>query len=117
MTNFKLNLSAALSNLSGQPQEFAKLFQHGTLEVEIYKPKDIDKQTPHDRGEIYIIASGTSNFHLADQETTVATGDFLFVPAHQDHRFTSFSKDFSTWVFFYGPLGGEKSQMINHLSI
>jgi hypothetical protein len=24
------------------------------------------------------------------------------------HRFEDFTEDFSTWVFFYGPVGGEE---------
>jgi len=31
----------------------------------------------------------------------------LFVPAGVEHRFEHFSEDFSTWVVFYGPRGGE----------
>ena len=34
-------------------------------------------------------------------------GDLLFVPAGVVHRFEDFSDDFSTWVIFYGPEGGE----------
>ena len=36
-------------------------------------------------------------------------GSFIFVPAQQEHRFESFSADFAVWVFFYGPMGGERS--------
>jgi len=31
----------------------------------------------------------------------------LFVAAGEEHRFTEFTDDFATWVFFYGPEGGE----------
>jgi hypothetical protein len=33
--------------------------------------------------------------------------DFLFVAAGDEHRFVEFTEDFSTWVLFYGPEGGE----------
>jgi hypothetical protein len=33
----------------------------------------------------------------------VGPGDFLFVAAHQPHRFEKLSQDFAVWVFFYGP--------------
>lgn len=36
-----------------------------------------------------------------------APGSLLFVPALRPHRFTPFTDDFSTWVVFYGPDGGE----------
>ena len=34
-------------------------------------------------------------------------GEALFVPAGVEHRFVDFSEDFSAWVVFYGPDGGE----------
>jgi mannose-6-phosphate isomerase-like protein (cupin superfamily) len=35
------------------------------------------------------------------------SGDLLFVPAGETHRFEEFSDDFAAWVIFYGPEGGE----------
>jgi len=97
----------ALLNLAKVEDPFLTLFRHGTLEVEIYRPVDIDHQTPHHRDEIYIIISGSGLFHLEEEAMTFAPGDFLFVPAGAEHRFVEFSDDFSTWVLFYGPEGGE----------
>ena len=34
-------------------------------------------------------------------------GDCLFVAAGVEHRFETFSNDFSTWDVFWGPKGGE----------
>jgi len=34
---------------------------------------------------------------------TFGPGDLLYVPAHMDHRFKTFSLDFKVWVIFYGP--------------
>ena len=88
---------------------FTTVFQHGTLEVEIYKPEKVDHQQPHDRDEVYVIASGTGTFHNGHREWQFQPGDFLFVPAGAAHRFENFTPDFSTWVFFYGPIGGEEA--------
>ena len=35
-------------------------------------------------------------------------GTVFFVPAGAEHRFENFTPDFSTWVVFWGPRGGEK---------
>lgn len=86
---------------------FQVLFNHGTLSVELYKPNKVDTQSPHTRDEIYVIASGSGEFNLEDEITFVKAGDFLFVPAKAAHHFFDFTTDFSTWVFFYGPEGGE----------
>jgi hypothetical protein len=41
---------AKLAEVSGR--EFITLFRHGTLEVEVYKPEKVDRQTPHRRDEL-----------------------------------------------------------------
>jgi mannose-6-phosphate isomerase-like protein (cupin superfamily) len=89
------------------PTRFVELFTHGTLSVEMYKPEYIDYQTPHDRDELYVIVSGTGEFINAGVRVQFSAGDVLFVPAGVEHRFENFTEDFATWVFFYGPVGGE----------
>ncbi len=97
----------ALDKLSSSNQLFLELFTHGTLSVEVYKPDMIDAQQPHEKDEIYIVISGEGDFFLDGKTVKFQKGDFLFVPAGIEHRFENFSKDFSTWVIFYGPQGGE----------
>jgi uncharacterized protein YjlB len=105
----KLNVKQSLDHLQKEGTLFSQLFAHGTLQVEIYKPQKVDLQQPHSRDELYVIATGTSHFAAGEQQCEVEAGDVLFVPARMEHRFTHFSDDFSTWVFFYGPEGGEQS--------
>ncbi len=103
----KINTAEALQKLSSQSSPFLKLFKHGTLSVEIYKPEKVDLQQPHSRDEVYIVVAGKGEFINGSTKTTFAPGDFLFVPAGVEHRFENFTEDFSTWVLFYGPEGGE----------
>lgn len=103
-----ISTTKARDILSKSGELFAKLFTHGTLEVEIYKPDKIDQQQPHEKDEVYIIISGEGNFFLAGKTVAFRPGDFLFVPAGAEHRFMDFSDDFATWVLFYGPDGGER---------
>ena len=84
------------------------IFQHGSLEVELYAPTGNDPQTPHDRDEVYVVARGSALFFNGRDRSEVQPGSFIFVPARQEHRFESFSADFAVWVFFYGPAGGER---------
>jgi mannose-6-phosphate isomerase-like protein (cupin superfamily) len=88
-------------------QRFAELFQHGTLSVEIYAPRGIDRQMPHTRDEVYVVIRGNGEFVYGQRRRAVGPGDFLFVPANMEHRFENFSDDLSVWVFFFGPQGGE----------
>ena len=85
----------------------AFIFEHGTLQVKMYRPSGKDAQKPHSRDEIYVIARGSGWFVNGTNRHAFQAGDMLFVPAGVEHRFEEFSADFSTWVMFYGPEGGE----------
>ena len=104
-----LRLADALSRVPQTGEPFVRLFEHGTLVVGLYAPRDVDLQTPHPRDEVYVVATGTAEFFDGAGRKEVAAGDFLFVHAYAPHRFASMSEDFSAWVFFYGPEGGESA--------
>lgn len=104
----KINPQEALQKLAKIESPFLTVFEHGTLSIEVYKPEKVDVQQPHSRDEAYVIISGNGEFLNDGVRTEVETGDFLFVPAGIEHRFENFTDDFSTWVVFYGPEGGEK---------
>lgn len=89
-------------------ERFAEAFANGSMSVELYVPVGADPQQPHDRDEVYFVMSGSGDFVLAGERCRFGAGDALFVPAGASHRFENFSADFSTWVVFYGPAGGEK---------
>ena len=84
------------------------LFQHGTLEIEIYAPRGNDPQQPHKKDEVYVVAQGSGEFVRGDERVKFVAGDLLFVRAGETHRFENFSNDFVAWVIFYGPEGGER---------
>jgi mannose-6-phosphate isomerase-like protein (cupin superfamily) len=88
----------------GEPFAFA----HGSMSVELYAPRSTDIQTPHDQDELYFIHSGCGEFVMAGERHSFEAGTVFFVPAYVEHRFENFSDDFSTWVVFWGPKGGEK---------
>ncbi len=100
-------LEEAKRKLAKSENQFLMLFRHGSLDVEYYKPHLVDGQQPHDRDEVYIVASGQGTFILEDERCKYVAGDVLFVPAGKVHRFENFTEDFATWVLFYGPVGGE----------
>lgn len=104
----KLNVQASLETLSNHPESFINLYRHGSLDVELYKPEGQDGQKPRTRDEIYVIATGSGVFQCGKEKDFVERGDVLFVAAGVKHSFLNFTQDFSTWVFFYGPEGGEQ---------
>jgi len=104
----RVAVDEALRELPGASGErFAKVLEHGTLEVEIYAPRGVDPQKPHTRDEVYFVVSGRGEFLNGSTRERIGPGDVLFVPAHLEHRFESFSDDLVVWVMFYGPEGGE----------
>lgn len=97
-----------LERLPGPSGErFVGLFSHGTLEVELYAPRDRDFQTPHDRDELYVVIQGSGHFFDGTERRPFGPGDLLFVQAGVEHRFEDFTDDLAVWVAFYGPPGGE----------
>jgi len=105
----KISTEEALKHLPGPKGErWATVFQHGTLDVEIYAPRGSDPQNPHSRDEVYVVVQGTGDFVNGDARSHFGPGDVLFVPARVVHRFENFTNDLTVWVIFYGPEGGEK---------
>ena len=110
---FRVTLEEALQRVpDAQGQRFAKVLSHGSLEVEIYAPKDVDLQTPHTRDELYVVMQGSGMFINGAERYPFTAGDVLFVPAGVVHRFEDFTDDFAVWVVFYGPEGGEASNTV-----
>jgi len=103
----KLSFTDSLKSLRNDDTLFRTFFTHGSLTVELYKPHKVDLQKPHERDELYVVASGKSHFTSGTEDYDVIDGDVLFVAAGVEHKFSNFSEDFATWVFFYGPMGGE----------
>jgi mannose-6-phosphate isomerase-like protein (cupin superfamily) len=102
----RIEEAAIARTLPDLPQPFAVLFERGELSVELFAPRIVDTQQPHERDELYIVSSGTGVFRRGDQTVEFRAGDLLFVPATVPHRFEHFSDDFRTWVVFFGPPGG-----------
>jgi mannose-6-phosphate isomerase-like protein (cupin superfamily) len=102
------SLQDALARAEAAPDtEYGVLLKNGSMELGMYRPVGIDRQTPHAQDEIYVVQSGSGYFVNGDCRSAFSTGGALFVPAGVAHRFEEFSDDFAAWVIFYGPDGGE----------
>jgi mannose-6-phosphate isomerase-like protein (cupin superfamily) len=107
----KIEFSDALRRLPGpQGEHNVLLFEHGSLVIKLSQPPGPDRQTPHSRDEIYVVARGTGEFVCGTTRQSFSPHDVLFAAAGTAHRFEKFSDDFAVWVFFYGPEGGEADQ-------
>lgn len=89
-------------------ERFAVAFGHGSMSVELYAPCGTDPQQPHTQDELYFIHCGSGVFVCGGERHAFTAGMAFFVPAGAEHRFEQFSDDFSAWVVFWGPSGGER---------
>jgi mannose-6-phosphate isomerase-like protein (cupin superfamily) len=81
--------------------------RHGTMKLGLYAPRGADMQGPHKQDELYIVASGSGTFFKNGDRVPFNAQDVIFVEAGAEHRFEAFTPDFSAWVVFWGPEGGE----------
>jgi mannose-6-phosphate isomerase-like protein (cupin superfamily) len=86
---------------------YAEGLRHGTMSFGVYAPRGHDPQQPHAQDELYVIHAGTGDLVIGEQRHAFAPGDVFFVAAGVTHRFERFSDDFTAWVVFWGPAGGE----------
>lgn len=100
--SYHISIDEATALLSKEKKRFVEVMKDGTMTVEYFAPKTRDEQTPHSKDELYVIASGNSEFYRNGEIITCQKGDVIFVPAKMEHRFMNFSEDFATWVIFYG---------------
>jgi hypothetical protein len=110
----KVSLHQALERLPGEPSDaypagapFVVMMAGGSMSVEVFAPRDQDRQQPHVQDELYFIQRGTAHLLIGAQRFDCACGDAFFVAAGVEHRFEDISDDFVTWVVFYGAHGGE----------
>ena len=102
----KFSIAEAVARLMSENTDYARLFERESFDIGMYRPAKIDRQTPHERDELYIVAAGSGEFVCGGEGRAFSTGDVFFVPAGVEHRFSKFSYDFATWVIFFGKVGG-----------
>lgn len=88
--------------LLSEDGEYAVLLREGGLEFGCYRPRGEDRQSPHDRHELYVVQTGRGDFVNEGERRTFMAGDAFFVPSGAEHRFENFTPDFAAWVFFFG---------------
>ena len=109
MTDWFFRLSDVAAELPEDPStlRFHYALRRGTMKFGLYAPRGVDTQSPHLQDELYVVVSGSGTFMKGDERVPFEPNDVIFVEAGVDHRFLDFSEDFSCWVIFWGPEGGE----------
>lgn len=97
----KFTLADGLAALHGT--DYARLLERRSFDVGIYAPESSDRQAPHRRDEVYVIAQGQGQLVLGDLTHSCVPGDLFHVPAGMKHHFANVSAGFLVWVIFVGP--------------
>ncbi len=100
--SWHLSSGEAAKLLEKENARFVQVMKDGNMKVEYFAPQHLDRQNPHSQDELYIIIAGEAEFLRDGESIKCRRGDVIFVPAKMEHRFMNFSKDFATWVIFYG---------------
>jgi mannose-6-phosphate isomerase-like protein (cupin superfamily) len=66
----------------------------------LLEPGAWDHQTPHEEDEMYFVVRGRARFEAGAFQVPVKAGSVIFVPARQEHRFTSIEESLQVLVFF-----------------
>lgn len=59
-----------------------------------------DDQTPHQEDEIYVVIGGRAVLTTGSGAAEVTAGSVLYVPAGEEHAFTSIAEDLTLLVIF-----------------
>lgn len=62
-----------------------------------------DEQTPHTEDEVYVVLRGRAALVTPQDRVDVASGDVLFVPACEEHRFVDVTEELVLLVVFAPP--------------
>lgn len=89
---------------SGGPAHWVEQLRVPDLSVGTYSipAGGTDDQSPHTEDEIYVVTSGHAVIETPGGSAPVSPGSVIFVPAHEEHRFTSIAEDLALLVIF-GP--------------
>ena len=60
----------------------------------------LDDQTPHSQDEVYLVTAGRAQITAGGETAPVGSGDVVFVPAHEVHRFHDVVEDLALLVVF-----------------
>jgi hypothetical protein len=86
---------------------YAEVIRHGTMSAGLYAPHESDDQEPHDQDEVYVVVDGSGVLPHRRRTPAVRSRRPAVRPGRRGSPFEDFTPNFSVWVVFYGPTGGE----------
>ena len=104
-------LAALVERCRGRRAPYLEFLRVPQLSCGIYTlaAGETDTQSTHDEDEVYLALAGRASLIVDGEETELAQGSIVYVPADTPHEFTKIEEDLSLLVFFGsgGPSGAE----------
>ena len=97
-----INGAGVYTAASGEPVHWVEHLRVPDLSVGTYSipAGGTDNQTPHTEDEIYVVTSGRAVIETPGGAAPVSPGSVIFVPALEEHRFTTITEDLTLLVIF-----------------
>ncbi len=102
VASFHISTLAAQRAETGSP--WLAFLQRESMTAGLYEleASQADRQSPHERDEIYYIVEGKGTLSAGGREVAVEPGSVVFVAAGVEHRFHDLEGDLSVLVIFAG---------------
>ena len=88
----------ALRQLETSGEAAVTMWEQDTMRVVLLAPGEVDTQETPTQDEVYIVMSGCAEVLYTDRVMDIDSGDCLFVPAGEWHRFINPTPDFTLWM-------------------
>jgi mannose-6-phosphate isomerase-like protein (cupin superfamily) len=94
--------AGAYGAATGGPAHWVEQLRVPDLSVGTYSipAGGADDQSPHTEDEIYVVTAGRATIETPTGTAQVSPGSVIFVPAHEEHRFTGVIEDLALLVIF-----------------
>ena len=88
----------ALRKLETSGEAAVTVWEQDTMRVVLLTPGEVDTHETSLQDKVYIVMSGCAEVLYTDRVMDIDSGDFLFVPAGEWHKFINPTPDFMLWV-------------------
>src|SRR5438270_4180718 len=98
------DIAGAKARLAAANGGYEVVHRSPGLEIGVYVlvAPEPDRQQPHEDDEVYVVLEGSGTLEVEGESFPAREGSALFVPAHAEHRFTSY-ESLSVLVIFTRP--------------
>lgn len=99
------SLAELTSEQAAATRPYLEFLRPGSMSVGLYvlEAGAIDGQSPHREDEVYVVLAGRSSFTSGGDTVDVRSGDTIFVPAREEHRFHDITERLELIVVFAPP--------------